>query len=474
MKTRSKRRKPPKSPKTVKLLLVGLALLGCSREPAPRPNIFLITIESLRTDRVGAYGMKAPTTPGLDRIAKESTVYESAYSVTSWTLSSHATLMTGLYPTAHQVIEPRHRLKDSYETLAERLQDAGYQTAGAISGPFLRSPHNLNQGFELWDDSPAAVTQADAHSDITNPGLEESLVRFLRDERDGDRPFFLFAYVWDPHYDFLPPAPYDTMFVPPGAEPFDITNFEHNTAIDRGMPGSRLAYLISQYEGEIRYTDDFLSGIWDTLRELDLWEDTWIIVTADHAEEFFEHGYKGHKNNLYTESIHVPMIIKWPGSAPAAGRDARLTGLIDIPPTVLDYLGLLERNDAFHGRSLLAEPRGPNDPLFFELVTTFYGRDPDGKSEKRVTQWWATQMGDYKLISVPALGEDALFEIRQDPGEFRRIDADQPVTLERYLALLPPWQEAMKEVAREHGEPEMADLSNVDRERLKALGYIGN
>ncbi len=454
------------------VLFSVILLLSCSRDGrGERPNIIVITVESVRSDHVGCYGFDRPTTPAFDELAREGTRYENAHSVTSWTLASHATLLTGLYPTAHQVTGPMDRLGDSYVTLAEHLGANGYQTAGFVSGPFLRTPHNLHQGFELYDDSPSSSSQQDAHHDITNPAMEELLADFLSNRRDSERPFFLFAYMWDPHYDYNPPAPFDTMFRSDTAEPFDIAEFELNPLIRPGMTAGALRYVRDQYEGEIRCTDELLGRLWKQLRDEGLWEETTIILTADHGEEFFEHGGKGHKNGLYDETLHVPLVIKWAGSS-AAEVDPRLTGLIDLFPTIVGMTGTASREE-LHGKSLLQEPRKPEHPLFFELITTLYGVGAD-RGKKEVERWWAVRRGDFKMISIPDRHTNLLFDMIGDPLEKNSIEKLRPDILEEYLALLPPWQQRMQAVARQHGPPENAFLSNEEIDRLKALGYIGN
>ncbi|RPJ40963.1 MAG: hypothetical protein EHM19_12820, partial [Candidatus Latescibacterota bacterium] len=158
-------------------LLAGAALLaacaGCGSDRTDRPNIVLITVESLRADHVGCYGYGLPTTPSLDALAGESVRFENAFSVTSWTLASHAAILTGLTPSALRVLEPHDRLADSYETIAEALSEDGYYCAAFLSGPFLRAPYNMNQGFSHYDDSPSAVSTGNAHGDVTNPEMEE-------------------------------------------------------------------------------------------------------------------------------------------------------------------------------------------------------------------------------------------------------------------------------------------------------------
>jgi len=159
----------------VRTLLATLAVLAAAcGKPGP-PNIVVVTVESLRTDHVGVYGGRSrsrpdvPVTPNLDAFAREAVVYDDAQAPTSWTLASHASIFTGLYPTAHQTIRPRDRLDDSYTTFAEVLRDRGYQTVGIVSGPYLRTAHNLNQGFELYHDDIAAPSAAESHDDVTKP-----------------------------------------------------------------------------------------------------------------------------------------------------------------------------------------------------------------------------------------------------------------------------------------------------------------
>lgn len=364
------------------LLVLGLCgmPLGCRDDqsgPPDRPNIILITFESLRADHVGCYGYERATTPTLDALSREAILFPNAYSVTSWTLTSHASIFTGLYPRAHQVIRPRDRLASVYVTAAEVLQDAGYQTAGLISGPYLRQAYNLHQGFEIYDDSASSVTNNVAHDDIANPTLERRVTKFLTEQRSSDRPFFLFLYIWDPHYDYIPPPPFDTMFTPPDAERVNVRNYEIVSDVHRGITAGQLAYVLSQYDGEIRCTDAMLGRLFAQLREQGLWDRTALIVTADHGEEFFEHGNKGHKNNLHVESLHVPLLVK-PPKPTAPRRDDRLVSLIDVFPTVLEWANATVDHEV-HGRSLLRPTPNAARPLYFELTSTRYSLDWTGR-----------------------------------------------------------------------------------------------
>jgi len=442
-------------------------------DPDSPPNIVLVTIESLRADHVGAYGYPRATTPSLDALAGEATVYENAASVTSWTLPSHASIFTGLYPAAHGVVAYDHRLDDSQTTLAEVLRDAGYQTAAVVSGPFLRSIHNLDQGFELYDQS---VTHPDgnraAHADVTNPAVERIVESFLRRGRDGERPFFLFLYLWDVHYDYIPPPPYDTIFVPDRARRVDLRDYEISSLVTADSPQAELDYVVAEYDGEIAATDALLGRLFGVLKELGLWDDTAIVVTADHGEEFFEHGHKGHRNSLYGESLHVPLIVKLPGQR-LAGRRAETVSLIDLFPTILG-IARVEETPYHHGRSLIEPHEGERRPLFFELKTEWEGSDPTTGERGMVSDLWlAVRDGDYKLILERNDGRRELYDLVADPDEQAPLDSDpgkQFPDLDREIG---EFLESMKTDSKRWSRSAPIELSPEDEKRLRSLGYLG-
>lgn len=464
-----------------------LLLLGVACDPAseptsavapaavgPAPPVVLITLESLRTDHVGAYGGRSRTrpeialTPTLDALAAEAVVYENAHSVTSWTLSSHASLFTGLYPSAHGTRGPLARLSDDHTTLAERLAAGGYQTGAVVSGPYLRSPHNLTQGFGWVDDSSANPLHPRAHSDVTNPGMEAALIRFVELERDAERPFFLFAYFWDPHFDFLPPAPFDRMFVA-GPERVDMHDFETSDAVHPGLAPAEIDYVLSQYDGEIRATDELLGRFFGLLRQRGLWDEALVIVTADHGEEFFDHGEKGHKKNLFQETVRVPLIVKYPkGVGPPGGtRDDRLVSLVDVVPTVLALAGL-DAAEPAHGASLLAAP-DPDRAIYFQLLSSWYTQRL-GNTIADIDDWAGVRVGDRKLVRNERSTE--LFDLAADPAERSDLSQDPAAgaaELERRLDRALGRFERDGEAFAPGGEAELGDEAT---ERLCALGYL--
>ncbi len=461
------------------LFVSALSLAGCQREAPPpldRPNVILFTLESLRTDHVGAYGgasttrPEEPLTPTLDALAEEGVVYEDAHSVTSWTLASHASLFTGLYPSVHQTNTAHSTLHDSYVTIAERVAELGYQTAGVISGPYLRRAHNLNQGFESWEDEIAAPGHVQAHGDVTNDLLFAGLRRFIEEQRDEKRPFFLFSYVWDPHYDFIPPKPYSKMFLSPECEPVDVTGFGSTNKVNINSRPGQLAYVLSQYAGEIRWTDEHLREFFQLLKDEGLWENTAILVTADHGEEFFDHGKKGHFNNVYAETVHVPLIVKYPGSK-KVGRDPRLASLVDVLPTIVELAG--GQAPDLGGHSLLGPPPGPERPIFFELESVWYHRRPGAKETiKRHNTWQGIRRGDHKLVRNPESNLTELFDVANDPREREDLAAALPEQVTALTAELDSWLAEAKELANRFDRAGSAELSEEELERLRSLGYI--
>jgi arylsulfatase A-like enzyme len=454
------------------ILVAFAAAAGCGGRPIlDRPNILLITVESVRTDHVGSYGYERATTPAIDALAAEGLLFENAYAPTSWTLPTHASLFTGLYPSAHRVVSSRNKLDDSYVTLAERLSEAGYQTAGFISGPWLQTPHNLHQGFETYDQS-ASSDKHSSEADVTNPGMERLLIDYLRSGLGEDRPFFLFAYLWDPHYDYIPPPPYDRTFVPEDAVEIEVRNYFTGGLVTNHIAPEQLAYVISQYDGELLWTDSLLGRLWRELKDRGLWDKTAIILTSDHGEEFFDHGTKGHKNNLYEESVHVPLIMKIPGESEGE-RSPRLTSLVDLYPTILKIAGV-EDAGTHHGELLLG-PSPPARRIYFELQSEWvFKNEATGALEYSPDVVVAIREGNHKLIVERNENVRELYDLATDPTELRpsNIEEAQGVAVSLYRGLLDHFVRMKNDAARwEDAGP--AELSDEQIERLRSLGYIG-
>jgi arylsulfatase A-like enzyme len=361
---------PPSNMKCAALVL-ALALPACSpadephidKDTASRPNLLLISVDSLRADHTTPYGYSpkyqptAQTTPALQKLADEGILFEQASSTTSWTLPAHMALMTGLPGALHQVTDNRRRLDPAITTLAEALQAQGFRTAGFFSGPNLHPAFGFGAGFETYQNCSgkelpegafeAALTggdnkdlvnlHKDSHSGLSSKALLDESSTWLEDAAAKDEPFFLFVHWWDPHYDYTPPKAL--------AKSFDPTYQGKQTGVDflslaRSPEPRDLEHILALYDAEIRYTDNHIGKLLAKLDALDLADDTLVVFTADHGDEFFERGFRGHQRTLYEEAVQVPMVMRLPGVLPAGKRVAGNAGLQDVFSTVADLLDL--------------------------------------------------------------------------------------------------------------------------------------
>lgn len=454
------------------LAVAVLFVAGCSR-PGPKQtirNVLLISIDSLRADRVGAYGYGKATTPTIDRLAAEGVVFTNAVSTTSWTLPAHAALLTGVYDARHGATVPTATLSPSIATLAEAFRAAGYRTAGFYSGPFLHPHFGFGRGFEEYVDctsyelenigNPASgKAHASSHKDITNPRIAANFAATMK--REDDRPFFFFVHMWDPHYELVPPPPYDSMFSD-GPLPDDpVRDFRHDPRFRAGMSDETRGAVMALYDGEIRFTDDTIARLLAELESRKLLDDTVVVITSDHGDEFLEHGGKGHKQTLYQEVLHIPLVFWAKGMLPAA-RATATASLVDVAPSLARLAGISELADVdgtplfdATGRALDAERT-----VFAELRT----------NPARVRHAAAIRF-PMKLLRDGKTGTEQLFDLANDPGEQRPADAAiasqaQPLrdALDTYLAVTL----RSSNPRRTPSEP----LPPGMKKRLRELGYL--
>jgi arylsulfatase A-like enzyme len=373
---------------------------GCGSE-APtaksRPNILLISLDSTRRDRLGCYGNRPPhangasPSPHLDALAARGVKLADALSASSWTLPSHMSLFTGQGLRAHAVEMDHLRMCASSPVLAEVLAAHGYRTAGFASGPYLDPLWGFGRGFQryeicygtalsaaaaaervaraAWESADAKLPDAEraalfntwrdahkqvetlSHQDVSSEIVTDRALEELRAARGKDEPFLVFAHYFDPHYDYVPPAPFDTQFDPHYAGELDGREFFTNPAISttvREEPGRRvrniserdLEHVFALYDGEVAWVDHQIGRLLAELDAQGLAKDTLVIVTADHGDEFFEHGGLGHRRTLYEEVVRVPLIVAWPARL-APRDDVRGTVVSqDVLPTILELLDL--------------------------------------------------------------------------------------------------------------------------------------
>jgi arylsulfatase A-like enzyme len=381
-------------PLLLTFLLLGLASLplacgeSTQKSTTPRMNVVLISMDSVRQDRLGIYGHRpefAPevsVTPHVDSLAMQGVVFDEAWSTTSWTLPSHMSMMTGLTDTSHGVVHDAVRMDPLRTTLAESFAAAGYATAGFYSGPYLDPKYGFGEGFdyyqsgmmpdaereawlskrlkELAEQRSAAGLAADdtgqdlvmltdrlSHEDITSPRINELGLNFL--DAHADQPFFLFLHYFDAHYDHIPETMepgLGTLFDPGYNGSFLPDRWYFNPAVRSYGPNNRpkreigqrdLAHIMAWYDAEIHWIDRHIGRVVAKLEELGLAENTIIAVVADHGDEFFEHGNIGHRSSLFPEVLRVPWVMKLPGEVRAGARIPGVVRLYDLAPTLTDY-----------------------------------------------------------------------------------------------------------------------------------------
>ena len=455
-------------------LCIGLA--GACADARPGPNVLLISIDTLRPDHLGCYGYGRETSPAIDRLAREGVLFENHISSTSWTLPAHAALFTGLADSVHGCVDATGTaLAPGFTTLAERFQGGGWTTAGFFAGPYLHPAFGLAQGFEHYEDC-SSVADLDAgevdewamdagvmrasHTGITNPRVLAA-VREWMEGRDAERPFFAFVHFWDVHFDFTPPAPYDTMFDPGYTGSITGEGFFFDPRIDASLPERDLQHLRALYDGEIRWTDAHVDELLGDLERLGLAEETVVVLTSDHGTEFFEHGGKAHRTTLYDELIRIPLIVRWPGELPGGRRVAEQTRAIDVAPTLLELAGLPPLAHGM-GASLVGLARG--EPLDFDnsAVSELSSVGRDLRSVR-------TREG--KVLADQVGGTSVWFDLERDPLERVPRPTDEAPELERSYARALERLERARE--QRPAGPSFPDVPRGVAGELEALGYTG-
>jgi arylsulfatase A-like enzyme len=419
------------------LVLAGILAFAWTRFQAgtsikPVRNIILISIDTCRADHLGCYGFSKPTTPNIDAVARESVLFENTVTPVPLTLPAHTSMLTGTNPVYHGVHHNLgYQVSPDNLTLAEILKDRGYTTAAFIGAFVLDSKFGLDQGFDTYNDD----FEEGFEDVIINQrrAAETSRLAGAWLEKHQKDKSFLFLHFYDPHFTYDPPEPAASQF------PDD------------------------PYSGEIAYTDTAIGQVIDKLKELDLYESSLIIITADHGEMLGEHGEVHHGFFLYRGSLHVPLMFKLPGKSKGRRVDA-LTGIVDIVPTIC---GLLNIDVPSHVRgkdlssTLEKKTNKDNEERFFYCETqepsNFGGNILLGVVSQR-----------YKYIQTT---RPELYDRIKDPGETTDLSLSQPKRARMMKATL---ARIMEESAGLASEGSKMQLDEEAVKKLGALGYVGN
>jgi arylsulfatase A-like enzyme len=441
--------------------------------PGKGPNVILIVVDTLRADHLSAYGYKKSQTPTIDGLATDGTRFAHAYSQASWTRPSFGTIFTSLYPSSHRAIHKSDALPDAVVTLAEVMQGAGYATVGFANNINVAPLFGFQQGFDqyvfLEPEFFFGATEAAAQLTVYNT-LRLVRERFISqkkyvenyyqpadvvvrhgadwlDARDPKRPFFMFLHFMEPH---------DPYFVHP-------YNGEAYARVANPNPDPSLADKYRDaYDGAIRFLDAELAKLFADLKAKGIYDDALIVLTADHGEEFHEHGGWWHGTTLYDEQIGVPLIVKAPKGGPTGVVNDAMVSSLDIAPTIIAGAGVaVPKQMVGKPLGLGAGAPAPRDHSFAE-------------SELEGNALQAYRSGGMKVIHANAgnprgLPEHQLFDVANDPGEQRDLIATQTDVANKLTADMTAVQSHAESVAVESTG---TAIDAASEERLRALGYV--
>lgn len=435
------------------LVLSLIAVAGCSFEPREaspaRPNILLVSIDTLRADHLGCYGYERDTSPFLDRLAAEGVRFSRSVVNTLATLPSHTTILSSLPQEEHRVgwdEGPLQGIPPEVRMLPEILRDHGYVTLASTGGGNVGAKFGFDRGFDAYRQSARNV-RAGAR-----------ILRKMLANREGwTQPFFVFFHTYQVHSPYLPPSKYRRLFgeysstFVPTSENLLAVAYSEQEVRDLLSPED-LDSITALYDGGIRFTDDVLGELFAHLSEIGFLDDAVVVVTSDHGEEFADHGDVLHRGWLYDELLRVPLVF-WGSRIPARGVDERPVSSLDIAPTILGCAGI-EIPPAMHGRDLLCAPAAPS-----ELSISQFGKE---RYSVRTPEW--------KLIETTDPPGLELYHLPSDPRETENRAAEEPRVVAGLRARLRQWLAERTPVAA--GAAPDVELDAEEIERLRALGYL--
>lgn len=447
----------------VVIAVAYVGCLGCSRPmEAPNPgskedfHVVLLGIDTLRADYLSVYGFSHPTSPRIDQLASEGALFTDAVTTSPWTLPSFASVLSGQYPSSHGAGRrtgeqreggepPKSPLPGTVALIPEMLRDrAGFETALFYDNPYLSETWGLTRGFDTVQRTREGGAQA---VDLALDWLED---------HSEDRTF-VFLHLMEPHLPYKPP------------EPFRTTALEW-LGSDPRRPGARALYV-----GEVTYVDHLVGTFLDGLEAVGLADETLLILTSDHGEEFGEHAeieerlYNdprkiwgiGHGHSQFQELIAAPLIIRFPGRVQAGTKVDSLVQIHDLAPTILEWTDL-PVPEGMSGQSLLPALSGEpvRDYAFTEFI--LYGDDRQSYRE-----------GSWKLILGPGFETSELYDLASDPGETRNLRDEQPRRFRELLVRLRELRAQAAILGELQGRgTDPVEIDQATREELRSLGYI--
>jgi arylsulfatase A-like enzyme len=441
-------------------------------QAAPIENVVVVLIDTLRADKLSPY--RADTrveTPGLAEVLKSAAVMDNARTQENWTKPSVATLLSSLLPWEHKAVTGDARVPRSVELLPELLRKRGFYTGSFIANGYVSDKFGFKQGWHTYRNYIREGRRTKAQY------VAADVLDWL-DERPKDKPFFLYMHTIDPHVPYRPPQHFVSMYDDDAYG--GVVNFSKTSALLEKIKVGSInlnrrdkRHLEALYDAEISYHDVHFAAVMKGLEKRGLADETMVVITSDHGEEFWDHGSVGHGHSVYDELLHIPMIVRLPGVTEGKPRVPAAVGLVDVMPTILDALGQ-EIPEELSGRSFLPELRGETATAPRSAVAGF------------MTGWRTLAVGKLKLIQR-TLHRPRLYDVSRDPGETQDVAESHPIAVRYARGLLGL---SLADATTSGGAPraqhggrarpkkkqhrsEKTDIDEKTRKQLEALGYIG-
>ena len=438
-------------------------LLGCQgpvgkETPEAKPNVLILMVDALRADRLGVNGYARPTTPNIDLLAAEGINFKNAFAHSTWTKPSIATLFTSAYPSQHGLDQVARANEDglgsevlhaSLMTMAERFRAGGYSTGAVINQVHITPRFGFDQGFDHFNSRRGTAA----------PRLNRQLLGWLTSVDTTTVPFFAYLHYLDVHWPYTKRFPERAAALgsvaltrePPKSGKGGIEEWTEQMRLPED-----LAALEARYDHEVAFTDQAIGELVASLKELGLYENTVIVLTADHGEEFLEHGMLLHGHGPHEELIRVPLIVRLPDRYRGEARVSDSpVGLVDLMPTLVAFAGLGE-DPGVQGRSLMPLIRGQGLPDRLVFVET--------------SSALAVRSRNHKLIRF-ADGQEAFYDLTSDPLEKQSLSGDCGEPCDQLARRLGAFSVAMA-ASRQTLQTEVVPLEQQDLEDMRALGYL--
>lgn len=398
-------------------------------------NVIIVLMDAAGAKHFTTYGYQRETTPNIEKLSQEGVQFDHAYCQAVYTLASTTTMMTGLDPFRHQLYERQNKLPDSIETLAERFGKNGYTTATFVANGNVSPNFGNTQGFQVVREVHNEPGYTGWGADLTNRFTE-----WLQNQ-NRDKNFFVYLHYREPHGPFNPPKEFKHQFTDPNYDRFKEASDDMRRKLQTGEVTPIQAdydFITAAYDENLRYGDYEVGRLMQKLKDMKLYDRTIVIVTADHGEAFWEHGFQGHNSQLYEESVHIPLIIKFTSESNLHGKHVKTpVRTIDLYPSLVDLLELSNKDMDVDGTSflpyLIAE-KPEQVPIFCQTLSQ---------------QAYSYTEGNFKYIFQRLTGQEELYDLKNDPQEKNNVITTHPVEAAYLRTRLVGWRTDSKPLGAE-------------------------